>query len=446
MAKDDSGFAEIEEYTRKLTQNPESLVFVSLAEAYRKSGMLDEAIETCLKGLQVHPSYMSAHMILGRAYLEKERFEEAGTEFAKVAGADINNIMAHSLLGQTYVKQGKYTNAIEEYQKVLTLNPDDTTAQQMLKQALEQAKHNGPTPAAAPTPAPAPAARLEEPAPPSAPAVSAGASAGLVPDTKKELSQAEAFTKQGDVDNAIKIYRLILEADPENLVVRQRLKDLELRKVQASTERKAPERGKTDNYGSHRDNDKITSDDILSVMKDTIPKPPDKDKDKVKSAVPPAAETKPEAPAAAPKPEVKKTAPVPVPTPVPPAPVPSAKPVEAAVVTAEITTALTKLVATDGIVGTLLIDEQGAFLDSTFKSKLDVQEMSKTAALIFEKTDRAVQAMQYGKQVKQILITGEHGQIFFNKFGHRILLVQADENINIGKMRLAMTDVNKVLR
>jgi tetratricopeptide (TPR) repeat protein len=285
MAKDDSGFAEIEEYTKKLTQNPESLVFVSLAEAYRKSGMLDEAIETCMKGLQVHPAYMSAHMILGRAFLEKERFEEAATEFTKVAGADINNIMAHFLLGQTNAKQGKFTNAIEEYQKVLTLNPDDTTAQQMLKQALEQAKRNGSL------------ARPEETAPPTAPVAPAGAPAGKVPDTKKELSQAEAFTKQGDTDNAIKIYRLILEADPENLVVRQRLKDLELRKVQASTERKAPDRGKPENYGSHRDNDKITSDDILSVMKDTIPKPPDKSK----PAAPPAVEVKPVVAAAPPK-------------------------------------------------------------------------------------------------------------------------------------------------
>ncbi|NTV51850.1 MAG: tetratricopeptide repeat protein [Candidatus Firestonebacteria bacterium] len=421
MAKDDSGFAEIEEYTRKLTQNPESLVFVSLAEAYRKSGMLDEAVETCLKGLQVHPTYMSAHMILGRAYLEKGSFEEAATEFTKVAGADINNIMAHSLLGQTFVKQGKFTNAIEEYQKVLTLNPDDTTAQQMLKQALEQAKHNSPS------------ARPEEPVPPSAPAAQ-------VLDTKKELSQAEAFTQQGDVDNAIKIYRLILESDPENLVVRQRLKDLELRKVQAGTERHAPERGKPENLGSFRDNDKITSDDILSVMKDTVPKPPEKNK----PAAPSAAELKPAVPAAPPAAEIKpaaSAAPAPV---VEPKPAKTAE--EPAAVSADVTTALNKLVATDGIVGTLLIDEQGAFLNSTFKSKLDVAEVSKTAAVIFEKTDRAVQAMQYGKQVKQILITGEHGQIFFNKFGHRILVVQADENINIGKMRLAMSDVNKVLR
>jgi tetratricopeptide (TPR) repeat protein len=420
MAKDDSGFAEIEEYTRKLTQNPESLVFVSLAEAYRKSGMLDEAIETCLKGLQVHPSYMSAHMILGRAFLEKERYEEASMEFTKVAAADVNNIMAHSLLGQTFVRLGKYTNAIEEYQKVLTLNPDDATAQQMLKQALEQAKHNGPSkpeePAAAAAPKPA-----ENPA-----------------DTKKELSQAEAFTKQGDTDNAIKIYRLILEADPENLVVRQRLKDLELRKVQASTERKAPERPKAD-VGSHRDNDKITSDDILSVMKDTIPKAPDRGKGIVKPSPLPEAVSAP-APAPVPVP-----APAPVVAPAPPASAPVAES-KSADLSPEISAALTKLVQTDGIVGTLLIDDRGLFLNSTFKSGLDVQEMSKTAALIFEKTDKAVQAMQYGKQVKQILITGEHGQIFFNKFGQRILVVQANENINIGKMRLAMGDVNKVLR
>ncbi len=450
MAKDDSGFAEIEEYTRKLTQNPESLVFVSLAESYRKSGMLDEAIETCLKGLQVHPSYMSAHMVLGRAYLEKEQHEEAATEFSKVAAADVNNIMAHSLLGQTFVRQGKFTNAIEEYQKVLTLNPDDATAQQMLKQALEQAKKTTVT-------------RPEEVAAP-APSAPAPTSETSSPDTKKELSQAEAFTKQGDIDNAIKIYRLILEADPENLVVRQRLKDLELRKVQASTEqRKPPERPKPESFSSHRDNDKITSDDILSVMKDTIPKPPEKPK-----VIPrPIPEAKP-APAPAPvipvlkeepkKEEAKPVPPVepkpvtPAPTPVPAPVVPSAPAVAPVAssqgqgVSAEITTALAKLVQTDGIVGTLLMDEQGTFLDSTFKKDLDVHEMSKTAALIFEKTDKAVQAMNYGKQVKQILITGEHGQIFFNKFGHRVLVVQADDNINIGKMRLAMNDVNKVLR
>ncbi len=407
MAKDDSGFAEIEEYTKKLTQNPESLVFVPLAESYRKSGMLDEAIETSLKGLQVHPSYMSARIVLGRAYMDKELYEDAANEFRKVAAADANNIMAHSLLGQIYMKQGKYSSAIEEYQKVLSLNPDDANAQQMLQQALEQAKKTGQTRPAG------------------------------VPDTKNELSQAEALTKQGDIENAIKIYRLILEADPENLVVRQRLKDLELRKAQASTERKTPERAKAETASSsHRDNDKITSDDILSVMKDTIPKAPEKNKEEEKGEK--KKEEKKEE-----KREEKKTAPAKEPKPEVKAP-PAAE--TRSLVGPEIEVTLGKLNQTPGIVGSLLIDEKGKVLHSTFKQPGNLQEMAQTTAVILQKTEKAVSAMDYGRQVRQILVTGQTGQIFFTKLGNRILLVQADENINIGKLRLALNEVNKVLR
>jgi tetratricopeptide (TPR) repeat protein len=409
MAKDDSGFAEIEEYSKKLNNNPESLVFVPLAESYRKSGMLDEAIETCLKGLQLHPSYMSARMVLGRAYMEKKMYGEAETEFRKVASADVNNIMAHSLLGQNYMKQAKYADAIKEYQKVLTLNPDDMTAQQMLNKALELARQS------------------------TSPANKPGA-ASADQDKKKTLSRAEELSKQGDIDNAIKLYKLILEADPENLVVRQRLKDLELRKVKASTPQKPAVRPKTDAVSSFRDNDKITSDDILSVMKDTVPR----------TAPPPskaAAEPKP-VPKAVVAPSVK-------PTPVAPkAAEPKVVESKASeeVVDIEKMPALTKLKQTEGILGIMLMDIHGKVLSSTLKTKADTPELTNTVSLIFSKTEKSVQAMDYGKQVNQILITGEKGQIIFSKIGSKILVVMADDNINLGKMRLAMSEVVKALR
>jgi len=399
MAKDDSGFAEIEEYNKKLNNNPESLVFVPLAEAYRKSGMLDEAIETCLKGLQLHPSYMSARMVLGRAYMEKQMYEEAETEFRKVASADVNNIMAHSLLGQNYMKQAKYANAIKEYQKVLTLNPDDMTAQQMLNKALELARQTS-------------ASKAD-----SAPGKAAQDSAER--DKRNNISRAEELSKQGDIGNAIKLYQLILEADPENLVVRQRLKDLELRKAKAGTERKVTERPKAEGLGSFRDNDKITSDDILSVMKDTVPprtSPPPK---------PAPAEAKP-----MPKAEPK--------------PAPAAKGGGAG--TFENLPALKKLTQTEGIIGIMLMDVHGTVLSSTLKTKTDTQELVKTVTLILGKTEKSVQAMDYGKQVNQILITGEKGQIIFSKIGLKILIVLANNNINLGKMRLAMSEVVKALR
>lgn len=397
MAKDDSGFAEIEEYSKKLNSNPESLVFVPLAEAYRKSGMLDEAIETCLKGLQIHPSYMSARMVLGRAYMEKKMYEEAATEFKKVASADVNNIMAHSLLGQNYLLQAKYADAIKEFQKVLALNPDDGNAQQMLAKALELAKSS--------------ASKPEAPAAPAAPAPTTGAksAADAERDKKQNLTRAEELSRQGDIDNAVKLYQLILEADPENLVVRQRLKDLEVKKAKASTERKAPERSRAETGGTSRDNDKITSDDILSVMKDTVPRTP--------------------APAAP-----------------PPAAAKSAKVDPGSGAGGDSVPALAKLQQTEGIMGTLLMDLQGTVISSALQTKTEVKELVSTVSLIFVKTEKSVQVMNYGQQVNQILITGEHGQIIFSKIGSKILVVLANDNINLGKMRLAMSEVVKALR
>ncbi len=427
MAKGDSRLSEIEEYNKKLLNNPESLVFVPLAEAYRKSGMQDEAIETCLKGLQLHPAYMSARMVLGRAYMEKAMFEEAAAEFRKMASSDTNNIMAHTLLGQLYMQQEQFANAIEAYQKVLSLNPEDDNVQQKLNQALELARQDN-----------------------SRPRKDAGAQTRPEPEAsnkKEDISKAEELSKQGDIENALKIYRLILEADPENMVVRQRLKDIEIRKAQVVTrqikaESIAPEPSA---FYRDRDNDKITSDDILSVMKEAgIPEkpkgapkaapkaaPPPAAKPVLKAsppAVSPAAVKRESGQAAAPKPEGVKKA--------PPGPGGGDK----------ILNALKKLVQTEGVLGGMLMDSQANVLASLLKTKIDQKEVAKIVFLIFKNTEKSVNAINYGKDIRQILITGEKGQIVFNKVKDRILLMLADNNINIGKMRLAINEIVKEIR
>jgi two-component SAPR family response regulator len=64
MAND--AMAEVDELKKRLTQNPDSLIFVPLADAYRKAGLLQDAIDVCTKGLEKHPTYMSARVVLGR--------------------------------------------------------------------------------------------------------------------------------------------------------------------------------------------------------------------------------------------------------------------------------------------------------------------------------------------------------------------------------------------
>ena len=67
----------------KLVEDPNSRVFAPLAEAYRKSGMLDEAIQVCLEGLKIHPTYISGRVALARAYYEEKMLGEAKEEFEK---------------------------------------------------------------------------------------------------------------------------------------------------------------------------------------------------------------------------------------------------------------------------------------------------------------------------------------------------------------------------
>ena len=60
----------IEELKRRVQSDPASIAFAALAEEYRRAGRFEEAIDTCNAGLVRHPSYLSAHVTLGRALID----------------------------------------------------------------------------------------------------------------------------------------------------------------------------------------------------------------------------------------------------------------------------------------------------------------------------------------------------------------------------------------
>jgi tetratricopeptide (TPR) repeat protein len=84
----------IEELRRRVQADPASIAFAALAEEYRRIGNFANAIETCLAGLKRHPSYLSAHVTLGRAFIEVERFDEAERELQFVLKAAPENLAA----------------------------------------------------------------------------------------------------------------------------------------------------------------------------------------------------------------------------------------------------------------------------------------------------------------------------------------------------------------
>jgi len=127
---------EIERLKERVDKDPNSKLFVPLAEEYKKIGMLDEAVETLTRGLERQPGYMSAHVSLGKIYLDKEMLDEASAEFERVVSTIPDNLFAHKKLAEIYRALSIKGKAIEEFKKVLKLNPLDWDAEKNLA-ALE---------------------------------------------------------------------------------------------------------------------------------------------------------------------------------------------------------------------------------------------------------------------------------------------------------------------
>ncbi len=115
----------IDELKRRLEQDPSSIAFAQLAEALRRTGRVEEAIEACRAGLVHHPAYLSAHVTLGRALIEQGELEAAQAELKEVLAAAPENLAAIRGLAEIHQQRGQQGEALEQYRRALTLAPND---------------------------------------------------------------------------------------------------------------------------------------------------------------------------------------------------------------------------------------------------------------------------------------------------------------------------------
>jgi predicted regulator of Ras-like GTPase activity (Roadblock/LC7/MglB family) len=236
---------EIKELGKKLAQNPDSMVFVQLADAHRRAGDLERSVEVCLNGLERHPSYTTARVILGRNYLDLGKWDEAAAEFRRIETVDSENILAHRMLGQIALHKGQFAEAIARQQRVLALDPDDTTAQELLQQALIQAKQQEGV-----SPAPAPA--------PSAPASALSPSPASSSDEQDQaLKVADIYIKKRAWNEAAEAVRDILAARPDHAPAQKKLKEIIELQGAASAELRKEESRKAGEEARRKTEDEV---------------------------------------------------------------------------------------------------------------------------------------------------------------------------------------------
>lgn len=121
--------SEIQKLERRHAENPDGRYFAPLADAYRKAGQVDEALILVRAGIEKHPDYLSAHIVLGRCLVDKKEDEGAGQAFERVLGLDSKNIVALMSLSEIAERRGEPLQARQWLQKLLQVDPMNARAE-----------------------------------------------------------------------------------------------------------------------------------------------------------------------------------------------------------------------------------------------------------------------------------------------------------------------------
>ncbi|OGC39355.1 hypothetical protein A2Y85_00355 [candidate division WOR-3 bacterium RBG_13_43_14] len=177
-------FAEIARLSEKYSKDPKSRMFVQLADAYRKNGMMDEALDILNKGLQYHPDYALGYLILGKCYFDQRKYEQAKDAYETTLKHDPQNIVALRMIAQICESLRDEPGQMSAYKEILTLDPFDASAKEKLIH-LETI-------------------RTKEPL--------------------YTISIAQEYEKQGDLIKALDTYEHLSFNDPSDLLLKEKVK------------------------------------------------------------------------------------------------------------------------------------------------------------------------------------------------------------------------------
>ena len=124
--------SEIDKLERRHRENPEGRTFAPLADAYRKAGDVPRALEILKYGLQLHPDYLSASIVLGRCHLDLGDLPGAETAFRRVLELDKENVIAIKALADITERQVRFGESEDWLNYLLSIDGSNEDARMQL--------------------------------------------------------------------------------------------------------------------------------------------------------------------------------------------------------------------------------------------------------------------------------------------------------------------------
>jgi tetratricopeptide (TPR) repeat protein len=197
MPVDDATAANaIRRQEERLQRDPTSLAFAQLADLYRKTGRPRDAISLCREGLERYPHYTTARLILAKALLAEDDFDQALAELSAILAVSPNDVQCHRLAAEIHRRQGRLAVAVEHLETAVRLDAGDRESRALL--GLLRAE---------------------------APAENGAGPLGrvLADDTFVTASFGRICLEQSLADEAAQVFGRILRRDPDNAEARQGL-------------------------------------------------------------------------------------------------------------------------------------------------------------------------------------------------------------------------------
>jgi tetratricopeptide (TPR) repeat protein len=134
--------SEIEKLERRYTENPHGLTFAPLAEVHRKNGDVSRALDLLRIGLELHPNYIPASIVLGRCHQDLGDLPAAEAAFAHVLRLDDENVIALKSLADISERQERWDDAERWLRRLVSVDRSNDEARVQL-QLVEKANAQG---------------------------------------------------------------------------------------------------------------------------------------------------------------------------------------------------------------------------------------------------------------------------------------------------------------
>lgn len=211
-----------------------SRAFMTEAKELADAGQFGKAIEVLQQGLKKFPKMVSARVLLGEVYWTSGDAALARVELEQVIKTAPDNFAAHRKLALIYRDVGDRHAAAKACEAVLQANPKDREMRDVLEELLgehkeEKAKADEKkAPAQEEAKATKATVRLSESPVAEKPAGEEEITLSL--ETAEETDSetlAELYISQGHREKGLEVYRRLVEKDPDNMKLHERIMALE---------------------------------------------------------------------------------------------------------------------------------------------------------------------------------------------------------------------------